>query len=615
MSAVTTATAAAPIEGLHARTNTDTLGRLVLATTARQGGAPALRHHVDGEWHDVSYAELGTIAREIAAGLIALGVVPGDPVGLLAATRPEWTMVDCGALCAGAVVVPVYHTNSPAECLHVLGHSGARVVFCEDAAQRDKVLAVRDQLPELEHIVTFDDSGEISLAQLRERASEVPADAVDRAVAAVRPDDVATIVYTSGTTGAAKGCLTTHTNCIATIAMYEQQLDLGTSDRPLVIFLFLPLAHSLTRMTQMVALDAGGTLAYWRGDMQRVVEDLAEIRPTHVPSVPRVLEKIHTRVLAGAQDAGPIKGAIAGWSLGIGRRMRAAQRRGQSPKPALKVAHHLADRLVLARVRGVFGDRLELALTGAAPINHEVLEFFDACGVVVLEGYGMTETTAAATLNTTSHVRFGTVGQPLPATEVAIAPDGEILMRGPHIFAGYHRDPEATRATMTEDGWLRSGDLGSIDADGYVRVTGRKKDLIITSSGKNITPAMLEAALADRRWISQAVVYGDNRPYVVALVTLDPRQAPELARRCAVAPDVATLAADAGVRATIQAEIDAANTDFARVEQVKRFAILDHDLTQEAGEVTPTAKIRRNVVYERYAPVFDALYEDEEAQR
>ena len=607
----TTSSAPPPTNGFHASTDARTLGDLVLAAAARHGDEAALRHFVDGAWRDTTYTQLGITAREIAGGLIALGIGPGDPVGILAATRTEWTLVDCGALCAGAVVVPVYHTNSPAECRHVLGHSGARVVFCEDAAQRDKVLAVRDELPDLEHIITFDDSGEISLEQLRARAAEVPADAVELAIAAVAPGDVATIVYTSGTTGAAKGCLTTHANCLATIAMYEQQLDFDPQ-RPPVIFLFLPLAHSLTRMTELVALDVGGTLAFWRGDMQHVVDDLAEIRPTHLPAVPRVLEKIHTRVLAGAQDAGRVKGTIADWSLGIGRRMRAAERRGDVPKPALRVAHRLADRLVLSRVRGVFGDRIELALTGAAPISRDVLEFFDACGVRVLEGYGMTETTSAATLNTRGQTRFGTVGRPLPGTEVAIAADGEILMRGPHIFAGYHRDPEATEATMTEDGWLRSGDLGSIDADGFVRVTGRKKDLIITSSGKNITPATMEAALADRRWLSQAVVYGDNRPYIVALVTLDGRDVPELARRCGTAPDIATMASDPGVRAVIQAEIDAANATVARIEQVKRFAILDHELTQEAGELTPTAKLRRNVVYERYGPAFAALYAEGE---
>jgi long-chain acyl-CoA synthetase len=393
--------------------------------------------------------------------------------------------------------------------------------------------------------------------------------------------------------------------------MYEQQLDLA-SGRPVVIFLFLPLAHSLARMTQMVALDVGGTLAYWRGNPKTVLDDLAETQPTHVPSVPRVFEKIHTRALAGVEDAGRIKTALLRWSLDVGRRSRAHVRAGTTPGALLRVSHRLADRLVLAKVRGLFGGRIELALTGAAPISPDVLEFFDACGVTVLEGYGMTETTAAATLNTVDRLRFGTVGRPLPGTEVSVAGDGEILMRGPHVFAGYHRDPEATRAVMTDDGWLRSGDLGVVDDDGFLRVTGRKKDLIITSSGKNITPANLEAALAEGRWISQAVVYGDNRPYVVALVTLDPEEAPALAERCGVAPDPAAMAADPGVRALVQEEVDAANAAVARIEQVKRFAILDHELSQPDGELTPTMKIKRNVVYDRYRDVFEALYAEGE---
>jgi long-chain acyl-CoA synthetase len=313
-------------------------------------------------------------------------------------------------------------------------------------------------------------------------------------------------------------------------------------------------------------------------------------------------------VLATAGDAGRAQRAALRWALVIGRRARAAQRLGTGPRPLGRVVHHVADRVVLARVRDVFGARLQVALTGAAPIAPEVLEFFDACGVLVLEGYGMTETTAAATLNTERELRFGTVGRPLPGTEVALGPDGEILMRGPHVFAGYHRDEAATREAVDEDGWLRSGDLGSIDVDGFVRVTGRKKELIVTSSGKNIAPAVIEAELAGRRWISQALVYGDRRPYVVALVTLDPRQLDELAERCGVAPDPHAMAADPAVRAEVQREIDAANATVARIEQVKRFAILDRELTQEAGELTPTAKVRRAVVCERYGDVIDGLY-------
>jgi long-chain acyl-CoA synthetase len=264
---------------------------------------------------------------------------------------------------------------------------------------------------------------------------------------------------------------------------------------------------------------------------------------------------------------------------------------------------------VLRKVRDLFGGRVELALTGAAPIAVDVLEFFDACGVTVLEGYGMTETTAAATLNTVRELRLGTVGRPLPGSEVAVADDGEILMRGPHVFAGYHKDEVATRATFTDDGWLRSGDLGAIDADGFLRVTGRKKDLIITSSGKNISPTNLESALSESRWVSQAVAYGDGHPYVVAMLTLDPEEAPALAEHCGVSPNVATMVADPKVRALVQEDVEAANRRFARIEQVKRFILLDHELTQAAGELTPTMKVKRNVVYARYGDVFEGLYD------
>jgi len=587
-------------------TGAATLSAMVLAAADRYEGT-ALRHYAAGSWQEISYSGLGVAAREIARGLIAVGIGPGDTVAILASTRPEWTLVDCGVLCAGATVVPIYFTNSAEECRYVLEHAEVKLVFCEDAAQVEKVHSLRDDLPHLEHIVSFDDSGDFSLAQLRERGSEVEVGAVNRIVAQTTPDDLATIVYTSGTTGPPKGCLLTHGNFMTTITMYEQRISFGDQ---VVIFFFLPLAHALARIIQMVALDMGATLAFWRGSTELLLEDVATTRPTHVPSVPRVFEKIHTKALAGVDEAGRLKQVLFHWALGTGRRVRERERTGATVGRALELQHRLADRLILSRVRDLFGGRLELALTGAAPIAHEVLEFFDACGIVVLEGYGMTETTAAATVNTAEEVRMGTVGRALPGSEIAIAPDGEILMRGPHIFAGYHKNEAATKETFTDEGWLRSGDLGGIDAEGYLSVTGRKKDLIITSSGKNISPAVLESALQESRWISQAVVYGDNKPYVVALVTLDPDEIPALAERCGCAPDPAVMAEDRGVRAVIQGDVDATNAQFARIEQIKRFTILDHEMTQEGGELTPTTKVRRNVVYDRYREDFERLYDE-----
>lgn len=586
-------------------TGATTIGAMILRATQEHHGT-ALRHPDEEGWHEISYRELGIVAREIAQGLIALGIAAGDSVAILSSTRMEWTLVDCGAHCAGAIVVPIYHTNSPEECHYVLHHSGARLVFCEDAEQLAKVEEVRARLPQLAHVVTFDGSGALSLDALRAGGADVDPVSVDRRVATVGPDDVATIVYTSGTTGPPKGCLTTHRNVMATIGMYEAELEFDPDN--LVIFLFLPLAHSLARMTQLVTLDAGGTLAYWSGDARRVLEDITEVQPTHVPSVPRVFEKIHTKALVQAHDSGRLRATVFDRALGVGRRARARERAGEPLAGLHKLRYELMDRLVFSHVRSLFGDRLQLALSGAAPIAMDVLEFFDACGVLVMEGYGMTETTAAATLNTPRHFRLGTVGRPLTGTEVAVAADGEILMRGPHVFAGYHRNETATRETFTEDGWLRSGDLGEIDTEGYLRVTGRKKELIITSSGKNITPANIESGLRESRWISQAVVYGDNRPYIVAMLTLDPDEADALAEHCGVTAGVASLPQDPRVIAEIQKDVAAVNANLARIEQVKRFVILDHDLTQEGGELTPTMKIKRNVVYERYADIIDALY-------
>ena len=575
----------------------------VLRQAVAQHDGTAMRVRRDGVVHDISFSDLAARAREIAGGLAAVGVRPGDRVAILGSTRPEWTMADCGALWAGATVVPVYHTNSPEECAYVLSHSGSRVLICEDGDQLRKIEGVRSQLPDLERIFTMVPvGGAESLDDLRDAGDADDAEAVE-----VAPEDAATIVYTSGTTGPPKGCVLTHANCVTTMRMYEEQLR--DELRPgVVTFMFLPLAHSLARIVQLVTLDAGATLAFWRGDPKLLLDDIAEARPDYLPSVPRVFEKIHARALAAAEEASPLRRAVFRWAVATGARARAVERRGASPGAALRARVRVADRLVLSRVRDLFGGELRLGLTGAAPIGREVLEFFDACGVLILEGYGMTETCAAATLNTRDDFRFGTVGRPLPGSEVAIAGDGEILMRGPHVFAGYHRDEEATRSTF-DDGWLRSGDLGEVDEDGYVAITGRKKDLIITSSGKNISPTNLETALRETRWISQGVVYGDNHPYLVALLTIDADEVEALAERAGVPADLTAMATDPRVHAVLQQSVDEVNERFARIEQIKRFAVLDHDLTQAAGELTPTLKVKRATVNDRYRRELEALYE------
>jgi long-chain acyl-CoA synthetase len=555
---------------------------LILAAP-RDGAAPAL---TTADGRVVSHAELRRAAREIAAGLAHLGVEPGDRVAILAGTRPEWTLADLGALCAGAVVVPIYHTNSSAECRYILEHAGARAILAEDAAQLAKLDGFRDELPQLESEIVLDDEsdGAVTLAELRSHGE------LDR-TAAVAADDVATIIYTSGTTGPPKGCVVTHAALRATVEMYTRRLELDSG--PLSVYLFLPLAHSLARVTELAVLGAGGTLQFWSGDPKRIVDELAELRPTHFPAVPRIYEKIHTRVLSEVAAQGRLRRGAFQWALAQGARFRAASRGSAAPGRLLRLRHGVADRLVLSRVRSVFGDRLVFAMCGAAPVGREVLEFFDSCGVLILEGYGLTESCAAGTVNATGEVRFGSVGRPHPRPEVAVAPDGEILLAGPHVFAGYHRDAEATDDAL--DGrWLRSGDLGAIDEDGYLHITGRKKDLIITSSGKNISPENLESALRETRWISQAVVIGDNRPYLVALLTLDP-------------DEVAGLPTDQ-VRAAVAADVERVNQQFARIEQIKRFEILERDLSQEEGELTPTLKVKRAAVLRHFADRIERLY-------
>ncbi len=582
-------------------------GALMRATDEREGVAVRFKDH--GRWVDVGYGELRQVSRDIGKGLMALGVEAGDRVAILSNTRPEWTYADVGAIWAGAVVAPIYQTNSPQECRYVLEHSGARLVFCEDREQLDKLAKIRGDLPELEHVVSFQDAdaaGTISLDELRERGEEIADGRLDERTSGLSDDDLATIVYTSGTTGDPKGCMLTHGNLVADIDMVLQRIETTAED---TYYVFLPLAHVLTRVVQFLALQRGATLAYWEGDPKKIINEVSELEPTLVPSVPRVFEKIHSVATSKAREAGGIKERLFDWATGVGRDLHDAEYRGERPSPLLRAQHALADRLVLSKIRGLFGGRLRLALTGAAPIDPEILSFFGGAGVFLREGYGMTETSAVATLNTLDEFKPGTVGKPLPGCEVRIAEDGEVLMRGANIFKGYYRNEEATRETL-KDGWLHSGDLGEIDADGFLKITGRKKDLIVTSSGKNVAPSNIEAQLTNSRWISQAVVYGDRRPYLVALLTLDPEEAPKLAERLGVDSDPAKMAEDERVREEIQKDVDRANQEFARIEQVKRFELLARELSQDEDELTPTLKVKRNVVYERHAEVFDGLYDE-----
>ena len=544
--------------------------------------------------------------RSLSLGLIELGVAKGDKVSILANTRLEWTYFDFAALSAGAVVVPIYQTNSPEECQYVLENSDAKVVVVEDDEQLEKIRAVRDRLPLLEHVVRMTGSSEdaISLDDLAARGAKHDAAEWEQRWQSVTKEDICTFIYTSGTTGPPKGCIISHGNYRAMLDMVNENSVIENDD---VTYLYLPLAHSFALLIQLGSFDLGAKLAYWERDPLKILPNLAELKPTYFPSVPRIFEKIYTAATSGIEKEGGLKKAIFNWSIGVGKKMRATERAGREPGFLLRKQHEFADKQVLSKIRGLFGGNLRLAVSGAAPINPEILRFFDAAGVLVLEGWGMTETSTAATISTPEDFKIGTIGKPFPGCEVRIAEDGEILVKGPNVFQGYYKNEEATRETIV-DGWLHTGDIGEIDADGFIKITGRKKDIIITAGGKNITPANLENEIKQHPLVSQCVVVGDRKPYLVALVTLDPEDAVAYAKENGLPEDPAQLAVNPEVRKAIEAHVATINEKFARVEQVKKIAILPQDLSQESGELTPTLKVKRAVVASKHEQEIEQLY-------
>jgi long-chain acyl-CoA synthetase len=608
------------MEATASTTGSQTIADLIPHSAAGHAEDVAVRYKRDGTWHDVSYVELADIVQDIGLGLIDLGIQAGERLCILSNTRPEWSYLDMAATSAGAVVVPIYQTNSPEECLWVISDSGACAVVCEDDEQLAKIAAIHDSVPDLRTVIVMEtgssastsngsSGGEypfevITLEQVRERGRERSPEELDARRAGVRPEDPFTFIYTSGTTGPPKGCVLTHGNYRAIINMISEAGEI-TEDE--VIYLYLPLAHSYALLIQLAVFDLGGTLAYFGGDTKQIVPELLEVKPTYLPSVPRVFEKIYTLAHGAIEAQPPEERERAQAAIELGMKVRDMMSRGESVPEELQAPFEEADEQLFKNVRAIFGGDVRHATSGAAPIAREILEFFWACGVPVLEGYGMTETATAATTSTVENHRFGTVGRALPGVEIKIAEDGEILIKGPNIFHGYHNQA-STSFGAVENGWLHTGDLGSLDEDGYLSITGRKKDIIITAGGKNLTPANIENDLKQCRWISQAVMHGDQRPYPVVLITLDEEEIPTFAREQGLPEDIPALSRDPAVHALIQKEVDRANSKYAQVEQVKKFAILDHDLSQPTGELTPTLKVKRNVVNERYAELFDALY-------
>jgi long-chain acyl-CoA synthetase len=591
-------------------TGSQTIADLISRSAATRPDHVAVRYKHDGTWRDVTYQEVAHIVQEIALGLIDLGIGHGERVCILANTRPEWSYADMAITSMGGVVVPIYQTNSPEECLWVIADSGATAIVCEDDAQLAKIAAIRDQLPNLQTVIVMDPPAAepafavIALDEVRARGRSRDASELQTRREGVRPEDSFTFIYTSGTTGPPKGCVLSHGNYAS---MMDMLRGVGQIEDDEVIYLYLPLAHAFALLIQLAAFDLGATLAYFGGDTKQIVGELIEVKPTYLPSVPRVFEKIYTLANAALEAQPAEEQEKAHKAIALGIKVREMEVKGETIPEELRAPFEEADEKLFKNVRAIFGGSVRHAVSGAAPIAKEILEFFWAAGVPVLEGYGMTETATAATVCTVEDHKFGTVGKPFPGVEIRIADDGEVLIKGPNIFQGYHNNADASFGSI-EDGWLHTGDLGSLDEDGFLSITGRKKDIIITAGGKNITPANLENDLKQCRWISQAVMHGDKRPYPVVLVTLDEEEIATYAREHNLPEDTSKLCDEPSVREMISKEVDRANTRYAPVEQVKRFAILSHDLSQETGELTPTLKVKRNVVAEKYADILDALY-------
>jgi len=559
---------------------TRTIAQLWQDAVARRPDEPAYLVEEGGEWQPVTWAEAGRIVDELAHGLLAAGIRKGDAFAILASTRVEWVLFDFALALVGGVTAPIYMNSSARDAAYVIEHSEAVGVLCEDDEQRRKVADL-----DLEHVLTFADLDHLR-AQGREHALAEP-DAVERAAAQIGETDLYTFIYTSGTTGPPKGCMMLHRNYFAMVDSISR-VDHFTIERD-VMLLFLPLAHNFGRCMALLGARMGFTIAFCP-DPYAVADALPAVRPTVFPSVPRVFEKVHSGVTAKFAEESGIKRALIDWALRVGRRTSELRQAGRELPRTLAMQHRLADRLVYSKVKDRLGGRLRIGVSGGAPLAKEIIEFFHALDILILEGYGLTECTTAATVNRMSAFRFGTVGPALPGTELSIADDGEVLIRGDTVFGGYFKDEQATHEVLAADGWLRSGDIGHIDDDGFLTITDRKKDILVTAGGKNVAPQNLENALKIHPLVSQALVVGDRRPYVAALITLVEGTTPDAARH-----DVEQL-------------VERINADLSRFEQIKRYAILPRDFSAEEGEVTPTLKLKRRVCQEHFASEIEALY-------
>jgi long-chain acyl-CoA synthetase len=566
-----------------------------------------------GNWEPVTWGAVKEKTDRIAAGLLALGIGKGDAVCILGNTRLEWTLSDFGVLKCGGISIGIYQTLTGEQAAYILKDSEAKALFVEDSLQLEKIKPYLNALPDLKQVILWEGAppldGVVTLADIDAAGGKVLAANAGRVAAAagnVDPQDTAIIIYTSGTTGPPKGACLSHANIMAELKAAGAVSSDLLGD---IMMFFLPLAHVGERVAgQYMRLYRGVTAAYV-GDILKILDDIKEIRPTFFGSVPRIFEKAYAKVRAEVETASPLKRSLFVWAEGVGRSVSRLKQAGKTPSLIVRLKYAVADRLVFSKIRDIFGGRCRYFLSSSAPIAVEILEFFHACGMLILEGYGQTEVSCFCTLCTPEDYRFGSVGKALPGVAMKIAGDGEIMVKGDIVFKGYHNQPELNKKTLTDDGWIYTGDIGRLDDDGFLWITGRKKEIIITSGGKNITPSNIETLIMNHPLIEHAMVHGDRRKYLTALISLSNETLlPWGEAKGHSGMGFEELVGLEAVRQEVQKSVDVANSKLAKYETVKRFVILPHPFTIETGELTPTMKVKRGVVEEKYMGLLDGLY-------
>jgi long-chain acyl-CoA synthetase len=591
----------------------DTIGGVFWGRVRQFGSRTALQVKRGGRWQDITWEEWGRNVKLFAMGLMALGLKEREKVALLSENRPEWTYADLAVLSASAVDVPVYATNIPEQVEHIIKDSASRFIVVSTEQQLDKVREIKGNVPELEKAIVMDPEGKppeewiLTFAEIQRLGEQKgDAEAFEKRLESVKTEDLATLIYTSGTTGAPKGVMLTHNNFISNVQGAMEILPLSRSD---IALSFLPLSHSFERLAgYYTMMTAGGTVAYAES-IEKVPDNIQEIRPTVMCSVPRLYEKMHARVLTTVESGTALKKKLFYWGLGVGGEVSKLIIAKKEVTGSLKLRYTIADKLVFEKLRARMGDRLRFFISGGAPLAREIAEFFHAAGILILEGYGLTETTPVISANRPDAYKLGSVGQPLPNVEVKIAPDGEILVKGPSVMKGYYNRPEETREVLSEDGWFATGDIGYLDQDNFLYITDRKKDIIVTAGGKNIAPQNIENLLKLNRFIEQVCLIGDKRKYLTALIVPSFPELEDFAKENGVpADDRGRLLGHPRIQRVFQEAVDEANAQLARYESIKRFTVLPVEFSQATGELTPTLKVKRKVVGVKYKDQIDRMY-------